>query len=137
MTDTPQTPQEPPASDAGLTRHLLAMLASLAGYFRARMELAGLEGKDAVGLYVKMALLMGMAIVCLAFGYAFLWIGLVVVVSAVTHWPWGWLVLAAGVLHFLGVAGCLYALRSLWKTPVFTATLDEFRKDEQWLKSQK
>ncbi|MEI7958810.1 MAG: phage holin family protein [Verrucomicrobiota bacterium] len=137
MMGTTLPPNGRPATEAGLSGHLLALLASLAGYLRARLELAGIEGKDAAGIYLKVAIILVMVATFLVFGYAFLWIGLIALIAAFAHVDWGWLVLAAGVLHLLGALGGGWAVLMLWKKPVFAATLEEFRKDQEWLKSHK
>ena len=137
MTGTTQPPKERPAADTGLSGHLLALLASLSGYFRARLELAGIEGKEAAATGIKVAVLLGVALLFLAFGYAFLWIGLIALLATVSPLHWGWMVLAVGVLHLLGVVWCMWGVGALWKKPVFPATLEEFRKDQEWLNSQK
>ena len=137
MMGTTQPPKERFATDSGLSGHLIALLASLTGYLRARLELAGMEGKEAAATYLKVAALLLVALLFLAFGYAFLWIGVIGLIASFSHVHWGWLVLAVGVLHLLGVAGCLGMVGRLWKKPVFPATLEEFRKDQEWLNSQK
>jgi len=137
MIGTTLPPNERSAAEPGLSGHLLALLASLAGYLRARLELAGIEGKDAATIYLKVAVLLVVMMVFLTFGYAFLWIGLIALIAAFSHLHWGWLVLAAGLLHLLGVAGCAWVVGKLWKKPVFAATLEELRKDQEWLNSHK
>ena len=137
MIGTTPRPQNQSAADAGISAHLLAFFAALAGYFRARMELAGIEGKEAAAIYLKVAVLLVCALGALAFGYAFFWIGLIAGIAAHSHLHWGWLVLGVGVLHLLGAMGCAGAICWFWKKPVFTATLEEFRKDQEWLNSHK
>lgn len=127
------TPPPEKGGEPGLSSHLLAFLASGMGYFRARMELAGIEGKEAAALYLKVAVLLVAGLLLFAFGYAFLWIGVVALAASVFHIHWGWVALGAAVLHGVGVAGCALGVRALWKTEVFTATMDEFRKDQAWL----
>jgi len=134
------TAQPPPstertAAEAGLPDHLLALLSSAAGYFRARVELAGLEGREAVLAYGKVAALFAAAALVGGFAYVFLWIGLIAVASYYAGIHWGWVTLAAGLLHLIAAAACLWGARALWGTPVFTETLDQFRKDQQWLAS--
>ena len=126
-----------PAADAGLSGHLLSFFASLMSYFRARLELAGIEGKDAAAIYIKVAVLLVCAAGLLSFGYALLWIGLIAIIANIAHLPWGWLVLGVGVLHLVGVLGCAWGIGMLWKKPVFTATLEEFKKDQEWLNRHK
>lgn len=137
MMGTTLPPHERSAAEPGLSGHLLAFVASAAGYFRARVELAGIEGKEAAAVYIKMAVLLVVALALVSFGYAFLWIGLIALLAAFTHVYWGWWVLAAGLLHLVAALGCLWAVVTLWKTPVFGATLEEFRKDQEWLNSHK
>ena len=130
-----QPPQERTAADTGLPEHLLSLLASAAGYFRARLELAGIEGKEAVVAYGKVLAFVAGAVALLLFGYIFLWIGLVAVIAHYAAVHWGWITLAVGVLHLIGTAGCLWGAKAKWGKPVFTATLHEFRKDQEWLSS--
>ena len=137
MMGTTPPPNERAATDAGLAGHLVALLASFTGYVRARMELAGIEGKEAAVTCLKVAAFLAVALLFLAFGYAFLWIGLIALIAAVSHLHWGWLVLGIGVLHLLGAAGCVGVMVALWKKPLFSATLEEFRKDQEWLNSHK
>lgn len=130
-------PQERPSGDAGLSTHLLSLLASIAAYLRARLELAGLEGADAAKYALKALLFLIAALGLLAFGYAFLWIGLITLVAAFYPSHWGWIVLAVGALHLGGAALFLGGVCSQFKKPFFPATLEEFRKDQEWLNRQK
>ncbi len=130
-----QQPRESTADpvDPGLTDHLRGILASAAGYFRARLELAGLEGREAAVAYGKVFALLAVGILCLLFGYLLFWVGLVAVVAHYTGAHWGWAALAAAGLHGLGALFALLAARTYWGTPVFEETLNELRKDQQWL----
>jgi len=132
-----QAPEPQTAAEAGLSEHVLSMLASAAGYIRARLELAGLEGKEAVSVYGKVFALVAAAVTLLLFGYIFLWIGLIAVVAYVASVHWGWITVAVGLLHLIGAGACLWGARAGWGKPVFTATLQEFRKDQEWLSSPK
>jgi len=129
--------QERFADDAGLSSHLLSLLASVAAYLRARLELAGLEGADAAKYGLKALLFLIAALGMSAFGYAFLWIGLITL--AATFYPshWGWIVLAVGALHLGAAALFLGGVCRQFKKPFFRATLEEFRKDQEWLNRQK
>jgi len=118
---------------SGLTASVTALLGSITGYFRARVELAGIEGKEAASIYLRIAILLVAGLLLFAFGYAFLWIGGVALIASVLTFHWGWLVLGAAVLHLVGLAACACVARRLWKKEVFSATLNEFRKDQQWL----
>jgi uncharacterized membrane protein YqjE len=128
-----QPPEERTAADVGLTDHLLSLLASATGYFSARLELLGIEGKEAVVAYGKVFAFVAGAIALLLFGYVFLWIGLIAVIAHFAAIHWGWITLAVALLHFIGTAGCLLGAKAKWGKPVFTATLNELRKDQEWL----
>lgn len=130
-------PPERPADDAGLSAHLLSLLASIAAYLRARLELAGLEGADAAGCGLKALLFLVVALGLLAFGYAFLWIGIITLIATLCPSHWGWIVVAVGALHLGAAALFLGGACSQWKKPFFRATLEEFRKDQEWLNRQK
>ena len=137
MTGNTPPPQERPVDDAGLSAHLLALLSSGAAYLRARLELAGLEGADAAAYGIKAVIFLIVALGLLAFGYAFLWIGLITLLAACCPAHWGWIVLAVGALHFVAAAGFFYAVARQCKKPFFQATLEEFKKDQEWLNRQK
>jgi uncharacterized membrane protein YqjE len=132
---TPPSQKRP--EGAGLPAHLLSLLASVAAYLKARLELAGLEGKDAAGYGLKAILYLVAALGLVAFGYAFLWIGLIALIASLLPTHWGWIVLAMGVLHAGVAAICVAAAAAQWKKPFFGGTLEEFRKDQEWLNQQK
>jgi len=122
---------------AGIPGHLASLLGAKLTYLRARLELAGLEGKEAA---VHFGVLLGLAIgalLAVIFGYLFLVIFLVFLVA----WAcgggdaWIWVTLGAAVLHFIGAAALLLIAKARFKTPVFSATLDEFKQDQKWLKT--
>ena len=41
----------------------------------------------------------------------------------------------AAVLHFIGAATLLVIAKAKLTEPMFAATLDEFKKDQEWLKN--
>lgn len=127
-----QSPERRTAADTGLPEHLLSLLSSVVAYFSARMELAGLEGKEAAVIYGKIFAFLAIAVGLLLFGYIFLWIGLIVVIAQWVGY-WGWITLGVGVLHLLGTMVCLLLVKAKWGKPVFTETLQEFKKDQEWL----
>jgi uncharacterized membrane protein YqjE len=128
----------PDASTAG-ARGLLAELATLLGaklaWLRARFELAGIEGKEALANYAITGALAVGALVAIVFGYFFVVIALVFLIA----WAcgggnaWIWVTLGAGVLHFLAAASLALVAKTRLERRMFEATLDEFRKDQEWL----
>ena len=127
----------PPEPAAGIFGHLSALLAAKLAYLRARLELAGLEGKEAaVHLAVILGLVAGGAL-ALVFGYFFFIIGLVFLIASACGGgdTWIWVALGAAALHFIGAAVLLLLAKSRLRTPMFSATLDELKQDQEWLKT--
>jgi len=131
MTQTTQPPG--PESPAGLPEHLRRLLASAIGYFGARLELAGIEGRETLGIWGRAAALVALALGLLLFGYLLLILGAVAALAWLTGWHWGWFALGFGFLHLAGAGVCLWLAKLKWSHPVFPMTLAEFRKDQQWL----
>ncbi len=126
-----------PEPAAGVFGHLSALLAAKLAYLRARLELAGLEGKEAA---VHLAVILGLAAggaLALVFGYFFLIIGLVFLIA----WAcgggdaWIWVTIGAAALHFIGAAVLLLLAKARLRTPMFSATLDELKQDQEWLRT--
>jgi uncharacterized membrane protein YqjE len=116
----------------------LELLAAAWSYLRTRLELAQIEGREAVGQYLKaLGLLLG-GVVVLVFGYFFLCLALVFAVATALGGgaAWIWVTLGAALGHFAGGALLLAKVRGLTQTPVFPATLDEFKKDQAWLEAK-
>ena len=125
------------AQAAGIFGHLTALLAAKLAYVRARLELAGLEGREAA---VHYGVVLGLAIgglIALIFGYLFAVIALVFLVAHFIggETAWIWVMLGAAALHFLGAAGLVLAAKSRLGVPMFSASLDELKQDQEWLKT--
>lgn len=121
----------------GLFRHLAALLGAKLEYVRARLQLAGLEGKEAA---VHVAVLIGLALAALVvaiFGYLFFVIAIVFLIA----WAcgggnaWIWVTLGAAFMHFIAAVVFTLVAKMKLSTPLFAATLDEFKKDQEWLKT--
>ncbi len=117
--------------------HLSALIAAKLGYLRARLKLAGIEGKEAAvhgGIIIGLAL---GALVALIFGYFLFVIAIVFLVALAFGGgnAWIWVLIAAAALHFLGAFLLLIIARSRLGTPLFPLTLDELKKDQEWLRT--
>jgi len=124
-------------NDAGFFEHLRSFLGTGMDYLGARLQLAGLESQEASSHYLKIVALGAAAVLAVLFGYFFLWSAIVFIVAAVFHLQWMWVMLGCGILHFVAAGICIgIALKKL-KTPMFSATLNEFKKDREWLTNQK
>jgi uncharacterized membrane protein YqjE len=122
---------------AGILGHLSALIAAKLGYLRARVKLAGLEGKEAA---IHGAIILGLALgglVALVFGYLLFVLALVFLVALAFGGEnaWIWVLLGAAVLHFLGAAILVFVAKGKLGTPLFPLTLDELKKDQEWLKT--
>lgn len=124
------------SDSGGLLRHLGALLAAKLAYLRARLELAGIEGKEA---FAHVAIMVGLAIaavIAAIFGYFFLVIAVVFLIArAIGGEVWIWVMLGAAGLHLGGALVLALVARARLARPIFPATLDELRKDQQWLKT--
>jgi len=121
----------------GLFRSLSALLAAKLAYLRARFQLAGLETKEAAVHYAFILALAVVALVTIIFGYFFLVIALVFLVALACGGgdAWIWVTLGAAVLHFLGAALLLLIAKLKLAQPMFAASIEELKKDQQWLKT--
>jgi len=122
-----------PPHSGKLLDHLRELFAAGLEYLQARLALAGIETKEAllhfgiiIGLFVA-------AVTVTLFGYLFLCIALTVLIAKFLHVSPGWVILVLALVHFaLALGAVLFAVARL-KTAVFTETLTELKKDQQWL----
>lgn len=121
----------------GLFSHAAALLSAKLAYFRARLELAGIEGREAaIHLAVILALAIG-ALVAVVFGYLFFVIALVFLLAWLCGGgnAWIYLTFGAAFAHLAGAAVLALVARAKLSQPLFPATLNEFKKDQEWLKN--
>jgi uncharacterized membrane protein YqjE len=130
----------PPQSDPeipGFPESVRLLLASAAGYLHARLQLLGLEFKDAGINYVKILILLVMSVVFLIFGYIFFVMALAYLVAWVCHGRWGWVTLGFGFGHIALAAACLWIAKSRFGVSSFASTIAELKKDKEWLSQTK
>ncbi|MDR3406653.1 MAG: phage holin family protein [Chthoniobacter sp.] len=131
------TDEVPQAKAAGLFGHLSALLAAKLAYLQARLELAGIEGKEAA---VHLGIILGLAIgalILLVFGYFFTVVTLVFLIALLCGGGNAWIGVLAGaaLFHFI-IAGLLLLIaRMRLGAPLFPLTLEELKKDQEWLKT--
>lgn len=122
----------------GVVQQVQAFLAACAQYASARIRLATAEGREAAAHGFKLLLIAGAAIILAAFGWLFLCLAAVFLVSKAFGGPHAWLwaaMLMAGA-HFAGVILLVLGLKSRVATPLFPLTTDELKKDQEWLDQQ-
>lgn len=133
-------PQFDPAGDAGppgFPESVRLALAAVASYLHARLALLGLEFKDAGLNFVKIAILLVVAVLALIFGYIFFVIAAAFLVTWLFHWNWGWVTLGFGIAHLSVTAACLLIAKSRFGVSSFASTIEEFKKDKEWLSQKK
>ena len=118
----------------GVLAALLGLIGSFGEHAGSLAALAGLESREAAGVYLRALLAGAAAVIFLVFGYVLTLLFVAFAVAALFSVGWIWITLGLAVAHFLGVAGCLIYLRARLRTPVFTATSAEVRRDLEALK---
>ncbi|MEO8351829.1 MAG: phage holin family protein [Chthoniobacteraceae bacterium] len=107
----------------------------MAGYAKARLALVGIEGKEAAIHYAVILGLVLAAAVLSVFGYVFVVITIVFAIAAAAGGgnAWLWVVGSAALLHLAVAAGILFFAWRRLKAPMLEFTLEELRKDKEWL----
>lgn len=130
-------PSMPRQNARGLTAGLLSFWGSAGRHVLALAELAGLEGKAAVALYVRLAVMLVACLIFLVFGYFLALLFVVFLIATIFGVSWLWIFLGLGLLHFLVAFLCALHVKTHLRTPVFEVTSSEIRKDLESLKSAK
>jgi uncharacterized membrane protein YqjE len=113
----------------------LRLVGSITRHFQALAALAGLEGREAVSLYVRAAIALGTALFFAAFGYIFLVLAAAFALEHFLHWDWIWIALGFAALHLLAALAAILYTRNKFTTPVFRGTAEEIRRDVTSLRS--
>jgi len=104
------------------------------GYLKARLELAGIEGKEAG---IHLGIILGLAVLALGlviFGYLFLVLFLVFLIGlAFGGNAWVWVMLGAALIHLIVAGVLLLVAKKRLGVPLFPLTLEELKKDQEWL----
>lgn len=128
----------PPEPDIpGLPESLRLLIASAVGYLSARLELFSLEAKDAASNYVKIVILLVVAVATLVTGLVFFLCSLLYLVAWLAHWHWGWVFFGFGFLSLAITIFSLLVAKHRFGTPSFATTLAELKKDKEWLSQTK
>ncbi len=117
----------------GFFESLSQYAGSAADYFGARLSLLGIEFKEAAGNYIKLIILVVTALMFLVFGLVFFVVFLMFAIQRLTHWDWLWILGGFFLLSFAATAGCLFLAWGRLKTKALSQTIEEFKKDKQWL----
>ncbi len=129
-----QSPNPAGTSTEGAFSHLRHVISSLTAYVSARFELIAIEGQEAFVHYLKVIVLVSAAVMFLIFGYVFLCLGVVLLAASWTGWDPGWVSLIIFSLHLIGAIISVLVAKSMLGVRQFEMTLEEWRKDQEWLK---
>jgi len=125
------------ADDGGFFSHATAFVSAAFAYLKARLQLAGLEGKRAAVHYLIIVALLVGALGVVVFGYIFLCLAIIFLLS----WLFGggialfWSALGMALLHFGGAVAAAIIAKNKFSEPMLSATMQEFGKDQEWLNS--
>jgi uncharacterized membrane protein YqjE len=128
-------PSRNPAGHSGLLDNALALISAVAEFFESRLALAAQESKAAA---LQILILLGCVIAALALcvmGYVFLIVSAVVGVAHLIGTSWPVVALVAALVHFIIAGVLLMVARSRITKPMFRDTVDELKKDREWLKT--
>lgn len=117
------------AASRGVVAELLSLVGSLGRHVQALSALASEEGKEALALYLRLAVMLAAALLFAAFGYVILLIFVAFLIATVFNVAWIWILLGLTIFHFLIAFICANHVRNHWQTPVFASTTNEIKRD--------
>ncbi len=119
------------ATDAhqGFFTEATRFFGSFSRHFSAILSLAGLELKEALGLYVRLVVMLLAALLFALLGYVFFILTVAFAIAWLFGVAWIWIALGFTVFHFLICFLCALHVKKHFRTPVFQTTSSELRKD--------
>lgn len=130
--ETEQTHAVPPGPGFGTL--LTESLGAFIDHLEARLELLRLEANEARAWLLRRVVAAIAAVLCIAFAYLLLWIGLIGWIARASGIGWFFVTLMAAGLHLLIAFGCWVATRRPFSGRPFEATLAEFHHDRERLR---
>jgi uncharacterized membrane protein YqjE len=128
-------PSRNPAGHSGLLDNALGLLSAIAEFFESRFALAAQESK-AAGLQILILIVCVVAALALCvMGYVFLIVSAVVGLAHLLGTSWPVVALVVALLHFIIAGVLLVVARSRITKPMFRDTVEELKKDREWLKT--
>ena len=128
-------PSHNPAGHVGLFENALALLTAAADFFESRLALAAKESKSAaLQIVILIASVLFAAVLCVM-GYVFLSVSAIAGLAHLAGTSWPWIALIVGLVHFIIALALLLIARSRMTKPMFTETVDELKKDREWLRN--
>jgi len=124
-----------PAGHSGLLDNALGLISAVVAFFESRFVLLAQESKSAA---VQLLILVGCIIAAIALcvmGYVFLIVSAVVGLAHLLGTSWPVVALVVALLHFIIAGVLLVVARSRITKPMFQDSIDELKKDREWLKT--
>ena len=129
------SPSRNPAGHYGLLDNALGLLSAIAEFFESRFALAAQESK-AAGLQILILVVCVIAALALCvMGYVFLIVSAVVGLAHLLGISWPVVALVVALAHFIIAGVLLLVARSRITKPMFRDTVEELKKDREWLKT--
>ncbi len=115
--------------------HASGWLGTVIAHLRVRLQLAGIEGREAAVHYGVLLALAVAGLIFVVFGYLFFCLALVFLIARISgdENAWIWVSFGMAVLHLAAGAGAFLWIKLKITKPMFAATFDELRKDQEWL----
>jgi uncharacterized membrane protein YqjE len=127
ISSTASGPSHPETT--GLVAVAMRLFGSVTLHLQALATLAGYEGREAVALYVRLAIVLGAGLFLAAFGYIFILLFIAFGLATLFAVPWLWISLGFAAFHLLGALIAGIYVKKNYRTPVFRGTAEEIRKD--------
>ena len=124
-----------PAGHSGLLDNALGLISAVVAFCESRFVLLAQESKSAA---VQLLILVACIIAALALsvmGYVFLIVSAVVGLAHLLGTSWPVVALVVALLHFIIAGVLLLVARSRITKPMFRDSIDELKKDREWLKT--
>jgi uncharacterized membrane protein YqjE len=128
-------PSRNPAGRTGLLDNALGLISAVVAFFESRFVLLGQESKSAA---VHLLILVGCVIAAMTLcvmGYVFLIVSAVVGIAHLLGTSWPVVALVVAVLHFIIAGVLLLVARNRITKPMFRDSIDELKRDREWLKT--
>ena len=124
-----------PSGQSGLFANALALLTAVVAFFESRLALAARESKSAgLQILVLLGSLVFAGVLCVM-GYVFLIVSAIAGLAHLAGTSWPWITLIVALVHFIIALVFLLVARSRISKPMFRDTVDELKKDREWLRN--
>jgi len=128
-------PSRNPAGHSGLLDNALGLISAVVAFFESRFVLLAQESKSAAVQLLILVVCVIAALALCVMGYVFLIVSAVVGIAHLLGTSWPVVALVAALVHFI-IAGVLVLVaRSRISKPMFRDSIDELKKDREWLKT--